>query len=181
MKDKTLREIKNTFCDLLNEKDIDKITVTEICSLVEINRGTFYRYYNDVYDLLEQIENEFFAKIQTYTQLILDLDQFKLERITLFLESLKKERRILKPIIIHSYAKNFIIKLTETIYKPLYNIYNQNLNNESKKYISHIIKYSIWGSAGIVSEWIKNDFKESSAEIADILYNLSANGINHFT
>ncbi|MCL2192705.1 MAG: TetR/AcrR family transcriptional regulator [Treponema sp.] len=50
--------IKKIFIELLREKPIEKITVTEICKTAEINRGTFYTHFNDPYDLLRQIEME---------------------------------------------------------------------------------------------------------------------------
>ena len=34
------------------------ITVTKLYSLVSINRSTFYAYFYDIYDVLEQIEEQ---------------------------------------------------------------------------------------------------------------------------
>ena len=48
----TKKIIKETFINLLEKKDLNKITVSEICKIADINRSTFYRYYLDVYDLL---------------------------------------------------------------------------------------------------------------------------------
>ena len=50
--------IRKVFLDLLVEKPLNKITVKEVCELAEINRGTFYKHYQDIYDLMEQLENE---------------------------------------------------------------------------------------------------------------------------
>lgn len=51
----TLQIIKDTFLKLLSEKEFPKITVTEICKLAEINRGTFYLHYYDTSDVLDDI------------------------------------------------------------------------------------------------------------------------------
>ena len=40
---------------LLEKKPFDKITVTDIVETCGINRNTFYYYYSDIYDLLEEI------------------------------------------------------------------------------------------------------------------------------
>ena len=61
----TKKTIKDTFISLLSEKDIKKITVSEICKLADINRATFYRYYLDVYDLLDKIQEEFIEELKT--------------------------------------------------------------------------------------------------------------------
>lgn len=51
--------IKQAFVDMLKSLPIRKITVKAICEKAEINRSTFYKYYKDVYDLFDQLENEY--------------------------------------------------------------------------------------------------------------------------
>lgn len=50
--------IRNSFLALLKEKPMQRITVRELCEKAQINRSTFYSYYLDVYDLLQNIEQE---------------------------------------------------------------------------------------------------------------------------
>ncbi len=47
---------------LMETKDIRDISVKELSDLADINRGTFYLHYRDIYDLLEQIEDEMFME-----------------------------------------------------------------------------------------------------------------------
>lgn len=63
---KTKTAIHKAMTQLLAEKDINDISVTEIAELADINRKTFYNYYTDVYQLVDEIENgivEYFAEI----------------------------------------------------------------------------------------------------------------------
>ena len=55
---KTKRSIYNAFIELRSKKELEKLTVKELCEKAEINKSTFYVYYNDIYDLSEQIEDE---------------------------------------------------------------------------------------------------------------------------
>lgn len=50
----TLTTIKDSMLKLMEKKEISKITVTELCNLADINRATFYKYYVDIYDLIEK-------------------------------------------------------------------------------------------------------------------------------
>ena len=59
----TKKVIKESFFQLLEEKDITKVTVSELCEKADINRATFYRYYIDIFDLLEKIKEEFVKEI----------------------------------------------------------------------------------------------------------------------
>lgn len=51
----TKKAIIRTFLDLLNKRSLDKITVKDIVAECGINRNTFYYYYKDIYDLIEDI------------------------------------------------------------------------------------------------------------------------------
>ena len=43
---------------MLETHDIQDISVKELTELVDINRGTFYLHYDDIYDMLHKIEDE---------------------------------------------------------------------------------------------------------------------------
>ena len=56
---KTRALIKATFAEMLSEKrEINKISVTELVRRADINRGTFYSHYADIYGVAEDYENE---------------------------------------------------------------------------------------------------------------------------
>ncbi|MDD7718343.1 MAG: TetR/AcrR family transcriptional regulator [Eubacteriaceae bacterium] len=60
----TRAKIIDTYLDLIVDKKWDKITVKEICEGASITRGTFYQYFEGIYDLMEQIENALFTEIK---------------------------------------------------------------------------------------------------------------------
>lgn len=49
------KTILDVFTKLLEEKDIQKITVKEICEDAHINRSTFYNHFEDIYGVLEKM------------------------------------------------------------------------------------------------------------------------------
>ena len=57
-KQRTKNSIINAFIQLRAKKPLEKITVTELAELAYINKATFYTYYQDIYDLSEQLETE---------------------------------------------------------------------------------------------------------------------------
>lgn len=59
----THQSLIDAFWELYTQKRIDKITVREITAKAGCNRGTFYEYFLDVYDVLEQIENGLIPEI----------------------------------------------------------------------------------------------------------------------
>ncbi len=57
------RLIREAFLQLLQEKDLQKITVTDVVNRADINRATFYAHYPDVRGVVEEIENEIISKM----------------------------------------------------------------------------------------------------------------------
>ena len=56
---KTRKLIRTTFAEMLAEKkEIGKISVSELAKRANINRGTFYSHYDDIYSVAEDYENE---------------------------------------------------------------------------------------------------------------------------
>lgn len=56
---KTRRLIKKVFAEMLSEeKELGKISVSELCKRAEISRGSFYSHYDDIYGVAEDYENE---------------------------------------------------------------------------------------------------------------------------
>ena len=49
--------ITQAFFSLLEKKDFDKITVSEIIEVAGVNRSTFYRHYLDKYEILDKIND----------------------------------------------------------------------------------------------------------------------------
>ena len=60
---KTKNSIINAFIELRAKKEIERITVKELCEKAMINKSTFYSHYTDIYDLSEQLENRIATEI----------------------------------------------------------------------------------------------------------------------
>lgn len=63
---RTQRAIRNAFAQLLEEKDVEKISIKEIAERADVDRKTVYNYYDGVYDILAELENDW---IEDFNQL----------------------------------------------------------------------------------------------------------------
>ena len=57
---RTKKALYDALLILLKDKTINEITVTELTTKADVNRATFYFYYTDLIDMLQQIQNEAF-------------------------------------------------------------------------------------------------------------------------
>ena len=62
---KTKKCLKESMRELMREKPFEKITVTEICKRASTGRVTFYNYYEDKYDLLEDWFEDLYEQIRS--------------------------------------------------------------------------------------------------------------------
>lgn len=51
----TKKKIQSGFLSMLNKKNFDDISITDICQEANINRGTFYNHYKTTYYLLNDL------------------------------------------------------------------------------------------------------------------------------
>ena len=61
---RTKQLIKQSLIELMHEKPFKDITVKDITERADLNRGTFYLHYVDIYDLLSKIEDETLQAIE---------------------------------------------------------------------------------------------------------------------
>ena len=61
--EKTEYVLVNSLAALMHSKNIKDISVKELCEYANVNRGTFYLHYNDIYDMLDTIWKTFFLNM----------------------------------------------------------------------------------------------------------------------
>ncbi|MBR3949442.1 MAG: TetR/AcrR family transcriptional regulator [Oscillospiraceae bacterium] len=57
--------IRDALADLLTEKPLDKITVTDVVKQAGVNRGTFYAHYTDIPDVIQHQIQDTFQSVRT--------------------------------------------------------------------------------------------------------------------
>lgn len=57
----TRNVIKDSLLELLPSKDIADITISELCRVAELSRGTFYLHYNNTSEVLDELFNDALA------------------------------------------------------------------------------------------------------------------------
>ena len=60
----TRRKLMDSFWKLFCDDGIDRVTVGAVTKCAGYNRGTFYEYFTDVYDLLDQLEDELLGELR---------------------------------------------------------------------------------------------------------------------
>ena len=165
---------------LLNEKDINYITVKEICEKAGVNRSTFYLHYETIEDLLnesiEYITNKFMNFFNKDSkEFIENLNNAKKEDLIFinseylrpYLEFIKENKKVFmasfkNPIVMKSAEK--YSNLEKYVLSPILDKYD--VPDNKKKYV---LQFYINGIMSIIKEWTINDCKEEIEDIINII------------
>lgn len=135
---KTNRAIKESFLQLLKRKNLNRITVTELAHLAEINKGTFYLHYSDIYALYNDVFLDYIDRVSTtnsvYSKMLIAPETFVREFFA-FPDSPKDDigQHLLKAENIQ-YCQELIPSLINAIIKIVYasNLIRQTEENSLK-------------------------------------------------
>lgn len=179
----TKKMIREAFLELLSGKDIRHITVRELCERAQINRGTFYKYYFDVYDLKEQIENELLLEFAESVNHFADIGALgSVSAVCRTVFALLKENSDLCMILLGRDTGDGIIdkfvKIGHDVFMAFYG--GRFPDTETEK----LERYYLFISGGCVvslRRWIMSGMKEPSDRIADEIAGIMTNGVGYLT
>lgn len=172
-KSETSKKIKDSFMEIYKVKDYSQITVREICLKANIHRGTFYRYFQSIDDLLRIIENELLEKISPPNKLNIKKTRFdSVIEIKAFLkESLISQYKIeyelrehLNILLGPNGDLYFINRFEKEIEMAIREFSEILLKKKNKEYIIH---YLSGGIVRTVMHWLSNP-DISVEELAEI-------------
>lgn len=162
--------LKDALIELLQEKELQKVTVYEICERAQINRTTFYKYYASQYDLLDDIEKDIFDALE---QRLCSGDSLT-DALSRTLAYLEEERTKCRLLINSTTDINFAEKLFSL---PQIQILTQKHIPKSytQAQLKHILTFIYHGGYAIVREWINAETRESPEEISELFLMLVSN------
>lgn len=179
---RTKRLLKQGLTELMAQKSIKKITVRELSELVDINRGTFYLHYKDIYDLVEQIENELFQEFESilmsYT--IDDISRRPKQLLTDVCKFLDENRDICSALLGDNGDINFAQKLRGFIRKNALTTYPRHIISDVSEF-EFLYSYFESGFIGVARYWLQHPETGKSAEdIADIIERIFVFGVKDY-
>ena len=173
--EETRKKIINSFWSLYKEKDVTKIRIKNICDNANYDRTTFYRYFENIEDVLNEIEDEIISNITNgISKRINDKKNNRIrfnnfeefnniygEYITIF----NKNKNI-----------NFYNKLKKVIKKDVYNYFNFNIDSDDiEEFIFEFVFSSLINS---YVYWYNHKDIMSLKSFVEFANNVISNGID---
>ena len=159
----TRRVIRESLYKLLEKKHLAQITVKELCQEADINRATFYRNYQDIYDLYEKLEEELTDEAFGSDDLV--NDRYRL------LEIIYENQPFYREFFDSHLESRYVKQTIEKAYDEMKDILTQR-GTYDKKTFSIAYQYNYYGAVGVIKEWLDGGCREKPRELGDILYSI---------
>ncbi len=185
---RTKQSIKNALVELIEEKGFEAITVKDLTTRANINRGTFYSHFQDKYDLMtkceEDVMNEMAEKIiKNVPTVIEDLDTHTPDTIAFtilvpFFDYLNRNRGLMKSLLGPKGDVSFQSKLKDFMLKHLFETNKVPFLKERTLLVppEYLVAYIGSAHIGVIQQWLNHDREESPHEMARIIATMTLNG-----
>lgn len=176
----TALRMDQAFLELLEKKDMEYITVKEICEAAGVNRSTFYLHYETIGDLLAesiQYMNEQFLehmkmRAEVFVSRIREcpLDELYLvtpEYLTPYLEYIAQNKRLFRTALKNAGSLSLdkiYSQMMEHVFIPILERFG--IAGSDRNYI---LMFYIHGLMAIISEWLKKDCTDSISHVSAIM------------
>jgi AcrR family transcriptional regulator len=173
---RTLQLIRDAFIDLLQEIELEKITVKRIAERATINRVTFYLHYQDIPEMLERMADDMINEIQAVLKAVpnqsdIDSDSSRLVKLlehiaenSAFYKVVLASKRI--PVFTERFMKFMVDEITDKIEK------RETSSSSSAESIPNDI--AIWyitsAIIGTIVAWLRNDMPYTPRFLAKQLF-----------
>lgn len=171
----TKQNLIDAFWSLYCEKRIEKITVKEIAQKAGYNRGTFYEYFTDVYEVLDQIEQ---SLIPTLGELppTTKPDHNMNMAFDMFLKQYEQNSKYYSVLLGDNGDPAFASKVKNSI-KPLIIRETSGKVNKSDIELDFILEYILSAMIGVLSYWFRMNKVLPAEELMALMYQLMDNEV----
>jgi AcrR family transcriptional regulator len=177
---KTRAALKKSLTTLMQQKQIKDISVRELTELADVNRGTFYLHYKDVFDLLEQSEadllNEFHDTINSYDAAHVS------ENSTFLFEGVynlcKQNADLVRILIGENGDIKFLNKLKDLVKSKCLEEWSFITNQQNPRDFDSYYAFIVGGCISLLQNWFSSGMIQSPHELAELTRKILSGGLS---
>ena len=170
-------EFLTAFWKLYEKKELEKISIRELCQTAGYNRTTFYVYYDDIYDLLDKAIESIFLPIRE--EIIRRIDFSRALQVSafgeIFLQALRKEDTHIELL----FKRHHYLLLGEKQKKEWMALLREKYSGREVdfSFLEYVLEYQLSAVMGVIKYWLQTGKKLSQQELVRRIYRISENGV----
>lgn len=175
---RTCAMLQECLLRLMTEKEIKDITVKELTELADITRGTFYLHYNDIYDILRDMEHELFTEFNEILNQSFDSAGNRLPQETILTNIfffLARHRDAAKAMMGPHGDIAFVNRLKDLVKEHIYGILTQKRAACEYDYAE---SFAVSGCIGVIETWLHHPSPLPPEEVAKICSSMLVRGLD---
>ena len=173
----TRQNLIDSFWSLYCEKRIEKITVKEIALKAGYNRGTFYEYFVDVYDVLEQIEQSLIPTLEELPPINMQNENMGMP-LNMFMKLYEQNSKYYSVLLGDNGDPSFASKLKNATKPTLKQAFcNDNIDPIE---FDFVLEYILSSMIGIMSYWFKENKVIPAEKLIELIGELTENGVRKY-
>jgi AcrR family transcriptional regulator len=173
----TRQNIIDAFWALYCRNRIEKIRIKDITNKAGYNRGTFYEYFTDVYDVLGQIENSLIPALGELPPLSTPGGSFGMP-LELFFELYEQRKKYYNVLLGENGDPGFAGRLKNSIKQIVMKSFTDK--NTGGKELDYILEYALSAMIGVMNYWFRQEDALSNTELYELISRLTEQGVTKY-
>lgn len=176
---KTKARLRQALSALMAQKDVRDITVKELTELADVNRGTFYCHYRDIYDMITQVENSLFEELGEVMDAYTTSDlRAGLTPILVDIFTFVRENADVCGALLTSRTDGaFFQRLYGAVYGKCMEEWGELYGLRTDPLRDYYMNFLVSGVLGLIQVWVSGGVHQTAEEMADLAERLIRFGI----
>ncbi len=159
---------------LLEQQELQEITVAQLCREAGVNRSTFYSHYENIWNVLEELEEEMDQSLRAQLRWVTDIDSAMLDQKTYLVLTRQIaaypaffRARYHNPSVRAGRFDSGMQWLKEEM------LASAAMRGRNHAMLLYYLSYTFAGITEVLRSWVDGGCQESAQEIADVLYEMA--------
>lgn len=159
--------MRDALIELMDEKPFSEITAKDITSRADLNRATFYLHYNNVFGLLDEMENkvvERFANLLEHMEIGQD-ETWEYPVIGEICDYIIENPKLCRCLLLNSRSDRLAAKLTDIMKQKGKQVRQELGLAQDSAQADYIHQFIACGAMGMVKQWLMEGMTLSREEM----------------
>jgi AcrR family transcriptional regulator len=171
----TKQNLIDAFWGFYCENRVEKISVKDITTKAGYNRSTFYEYFKDVYDVLEQIEDSIIPTLDEIPPISIQ-DKMHGMPMESFIQLFHMNKKYYAILLGDQGDPRFASKLKNSLKPLILKEFTKRLQRSPME-MDYILEYTLSAMIGIMSYWFSQEDKLPNEQLLNLINKLMEQGV----